>query len=255
MGLFDFIADIWDGVKTVVGVGAELVGTVFGSETVTNWGKKLQGEIVEKVSEEKSYDKREANVFTTDRLNETLVAFSEGYLQQAVSIERQCIQIVEAYYDRLIELAEKSAEKTKNTANLRTLKAGKSKISKSITGQIRKPLSKRMSLDDAECLRILKLDSGNAKKVAMTDFTAKVMREALNNLSQKVRSSFNEQTEDVMDYFNTIMEEQEKAARDAKMQLDSIRENFESERSDKEKSCVMPIYLTDLTKCVTNILK
>lgn len=252
MGL---LGSIWKGFKTVAGVGAEFVGNLVGSETVSNWGKKLQGEIVKKVSEEKSYDKRQANVATTDRLNEMLLSFSEGYLQQATSIEKASIRIVEAYYDRLIEVAEEPGEKTNNTANLRALKAGKSKISKSITGKIRAALSKRMSLDDSECLRILKLDSGNAKKIAMTHFTEKVMKEALNTISSEVRSSLMEQTEDIMDYFNTIMEEQEKNVRDAKMQLDNIRENFESERSDKENSCVMPLYLTDLTECVTNILK
>lgn len=97
-----------------------------------------------------------------------------------------------------------------SVANLKTLKHGKSRISKTITGGIKDPLAKRMSLDDSECLSILKMDSGTDKKQAMTNFTKKVIKEALNNLSKNVRAALTDQTEDIQDYLSGISEEQEK---------------------------------------------
>lgn len=256
MGLF---GDLWDGlkkgVKKVAGLGVEFFGNLTGFEKIAKFGRELQGEVSEKVAAEKSYDKREANINTTERLNEILLSFSEGYLQQAVLIEKQCIRMVEGYYDSLIKTIEDSSKDGENAANLRALKSGRSRIAKDITGEIKKPLSKRMSLDDSECLRILKMEAGSKKKQAMTNFTGKVMREALENLSRQVSISLTDQTEMVEEYFTNIVDEYEKNVRDTKSQLDNMIRNIESEQNDMEMHCVTPLYLTELSERVTDILK
>lgn len=238
-----------------IGLGVEIVGDILGSDTISNVGRSIQEAFAERVASEKSYDKREANIYTTDRLNEILVSFSEGYLQQATTIERNCIRLVEDYYDKLIEIIENAPNNVHNAANLRALKSGKGRISKTITGGIIEPLSKRMSLDDSECLRILKMDSGIEKKQAMTAFTKKVINESLNNLSKTVRISLNEQSEDIEDYLSGISEEQEKAMQALKEHFDKMVKDNELEQSDKEKNCVQPLFLIDATHCVSEILE
>lgn len=233
----------------------ENVGDLVGSEKISDFGRNIQDACAERVAEEKSYDKKEANIYTTDRLNEILVSFSEGYFQQATAIEKNCIRLVEDYYDKLIEIIENAPSSTHNAANLRALKSGKGRISKTINGGIKDPLSKRMSLDDSECLSILKMDSGGEKKQAMTRFTQKVIKEALNNLSQNVRTALNEQSEDIQDYLGGISEEQEKAMQALKAHFDKMVRDNELEQSDKEKNCVMPLFLIDAAECVSEVLK
>ncbi|MFC4803576.1 hypothetical protein [Filifactor villosus] len=148
-----------------IGKCIETVGDVFGSETISRFGQNIQSACTEKVSSEKSYNKKEANIYTTNRLNEILVSFSEGYFEAATFIEKRCVKLVEDYYDSLINMIENAPEGSRSTANLKALKNGKSKISKTIVGGIKDPLAKRMSLDDSECLKILKLDSGIEKKM------------------------------------------------------------------------------------------
>lgn len=247
MGLFRAIG-------RAVGRGVEKVGDFLGSEKISNAGRSIQEACAERVSSEKSYDKREANIYTTDRLNEILVSFSEGYFQQATAIEKNCIRLVEEYYDRLIDIIENVPSSAHSAANIRALKAGKGRIAKTITGGIKDPLAKRMSLDDSECLGILKMDSGEEKKKAMTNFTKKVIQEALNNLSKNVRIALTEQSEDIQDYLNGISEEQEKAMRALKEHLDKMVKDNELEQSDKEKNCVIPLYLIDASECVADIL-
>lgn len=250
-----FIGSICRSIGRAVGRGVEKVGDFFGSETLSNVGRSIQDACAERVAGERSYDKKEANIYTTDRLNEILVSFTEGYLQQATAIENNCIRLVEDYYDKLIDVIESAPSSAQNAANLRALKSGKSRISKTINGGIREPLSKRMSLDDSECLSILKMDSGNAKKQAMTRFTRKVIKEALNNLSQSVRAALNEQSEDIQDYLGGISEEQERAMQALKEHFDKMVRDNELEQSDKEKNCVMPLFLIDTTECVSELLK
>ncbi|MDD3140568.1 MAG: hypothetical protein PHX08_16585 [Lachnospiraceae bacterium] len=242
-------------IGSAIGRTVEKVGDFFGNERISNAGRKIQDACAEKISSEKSYDKREANIYTTDRLNEILVSFSEGYFQQATSIENSCIRIVEEYYDKLIAIIENAPGVTYNKANLKALKNGKKRIGKNIVGGIKDPLAKRMSIDDSECLAILRMDSGSEKKQAMTKFTQKVIREALNNLSKNVRETLNDQTDDIRDYLNNISEEQEKEMRTLKEHFGKLIRDNELEQSEKEKICVLPLLTLESSERVCEILK
>lgn len=108
-----------------IGRVVETVGDVIGSTTISDLGWKIQDACAEKVASEKSYDKKEANIYTTDRLNEILVSFSEGYLQNATFYEKECIRLVEEYYDKLIGIIENAPGGAYSAANLKALKNGK----------------------------------------------------------------------------------------------------------------------------------
>ena len=233
----------------------EKIGDAIGSYNLSSFGMSLKEACTDQVASEKSYDKSVANIYTTERLNEILVSFSEGYSQQATMIEKECCRLVEQYYDELICLIENTHGYAKNEVSLKALKAGKGRISKTIMGAIKEPLSKRMSLDDSECLNILKMDSGVEKKGAMTRFTQKVIKEALNNLSKTVIASLNDQSDDIGEYLNEILEEQEKAIQALKIQYDKMVDNSELEQSDKEKNCVLPLVILDDIDCVNGILQ
>lgn len=250
-----FLGRIARGAGRLVGRGVEKIGDFFGSEKISNAGRKLQEVCAEKVASERSYDKTTANIYTTDRLNEILVAFSEGYYQQAMSIEKQSIKLIEDYYDNLIGIIECTSDDSHSSADIRILKSSKGRVANKITGAISNPLSKRMSLDDSECLKILKMDSGAAKKNAMTKFSKKIISEALDNLAKNVRVTLNEQTSDIQEYLNGISENQEKTMKALKEQFDKMVANNELEQKDKEKNCVLPLYIIDATDCVSQVLK
>lgn len=247
MGLFGWAV-------SKIGRGIEKVGDFFGSEKISRFGRKVQDLCAEEIADEESYDVREANIYTTERLNEILVSFSEGYFQQATRIEKDCIDLVEKYFDELIGVIENAPSGFQNAANLGALKMSKKRIAKTITGGIKDPLAKRMSLDDSECLEILKMDSGEEKKKAMTDFTKKVIKEALHNLSENVHIALHDQSEDIKAYFSDIFEEQEKAMQLVKEQLDKMAKDGEVEQSDKERNCVIPLYVINASKYVSDIL-
>ena len=248
MGLFKLFG-------RAIGKGIEFVGDALGIEPIRDFGRELQDICAEKVASEKSYDKKEANIYTTDRLNDILVAFSEGYCQEATRIEKDCIRLVQEYYDEMIGLIENTSGGDYNRANLKMLKNSRKRISQTIKGGIKEPLAKRMSLDDSECLRILKLDSGENKKREMTKFSKKVIKEALISLADKVKQTLSEQTEDIQEYLSGISEEQEKAMQALKEQFDKMVEHNELEQSDKEMNCVMPLYIVDVTECIFDMIK
>lgn len=248
MGL---IGSFLRGVGRAIGKGVEFVGDLTGIDGLSRAGRSIQEFCAERVAEEKSYDKNEDSIHMTDRLNEILVAFSDGYYRDADRIEKNCIKLLEKYYDELINIIEDGSHQAFNTANLKALKAGKKRIPKMVMGSIKNPLAKRMSLDDSECLSILKMDSGAEKKRAMTRFTNKVINEALSNLSQNVKAVLNEQCDDIQEYLTDVLEEQEKSILTQKELYEKMSKDDELEQSEKEKNCVIPLFLIKVSDHVS----
>lgn len=232
----------------------ERTGDILNSDTLRNVGWKIQDACAEKVGQEKSYEKENANINSTERINEILVSFSEGYFKQATRIENNCIQIVEEFYDELLQLLQNSPDLSGNRANMNILIRGKQKIRTTIEGGIKEPLAKRMSLDDSECLRILKMEQGIEKTQVMSDFSHKVIDEALGNLSKKVRVSINEQLEDVENYLKDIAEEQEKAFSSLKEHFQKMSNNDIQEIGAKEGLCVKPLLTIDTVDIIKKVI-
>lgn len=251
MGLF---GSIGRAIGRAVGRGVEKVGDFFGSEKISSAGRKIQDACAEKVAEERSYDKETSEINTTDRLNDILVSFSEGYFQHATSLENSCIRIVENYYDQIIQLLESTVITQATSVNIKSLKKNKERIKKDIAGSIKDPLAKRMSLDDRECLSILKMDAGDEKRKAMSAFTQKVIKEALDNLANNVRDTLDENVEDVSEWLNGISEEQETKLSRAKEYFDSLCEKDLQETSEKEKSCIKPLLVLEAVDIVLEII-
>lgn len=252
MGLF---GSICRGIGRAIGGGIAKVGEVLGSTTIRRFGENIQDACAEKIGSEQSYDKKVSNINSTERLNDILVEFSEGYLQQATAIENSCIHIVEGFFDSIIDMLESVPELSDNRAELNALKKEKTKIRKTISGTVKNPLSRRMSLDDAECLRILKMDRGSEKTRAMSAFSGKVIDEALDNLARTVTENLQDQLSDVQEYLDGISEEQEKQYAMLKEKLKKLSESGETETFEREQHCVEPLLILDAAETVRGILK
>lgn len=237
-----------------VGRGIEKVGKFVGSERIAQKGRDIQYACALKMAEECSYEKETANIYSTDRLNEILVSFSEGYYQQATAIENASIESVEGYYTNIIELLEQASDKNKMQANLKRLKKAKSKIASNIKGAIKNPLAKKMSLDDPQCLQILKMDAGEEKRKAMTKFSQKIINDALNNLSKQVRHTLDEQMEWIEDYLTNMSEEQEKEFSALKRQFDKMLQENHMEKYNQEQICIKPLIVLNVVEKIGEIL-
>ena len=214
------------------------IGIALDFDPLIDLGINIQNACIEKVASSGSYDQTSSSAASVDAMNETLVSFSKKYMQEAEKTENQCIKIVESCYDDLIKKMDTEPDFTYNNANLRILKREREKVGNSISGSVKEPLARRMSLDDAECLEILKMDAGKEKGEAMSAFITKVIREALNNLARKVSISMKEQYDLLEDYFKSIIDERERNVRNLKEQFDKMCMNYNSEAEVKESGLV-----------------
>lgn len=251
MGFFSFIGGL-------VGRAVEAVGDKIGD--LTGWygigdaGRAIQDACSESISSESSYDSSTASVSTAERLSEVLADFSEKQLNHSEELEKRCIKIVEEYCDALIQFLEESSNIVKDASGLRRIRNSRTRIKKTISGGIKEPLAKRMSLDDAECLEILKMDAGNAKKNKMEKFCSKVIQEALSNLSSKVREALDDQTEGVETYFMDYAEAKEREVENIRKQYDAMLQEGTLEEENIEKGCLNPLLTRKAAELIEGIL-
>ena len=110
------------------------------------------------------------------------------------------------------------------------------------------------SLDDSECLKILKQESGKEKKEKMRKFSKKIINEALDNLGLKVREAIREQTEEIESFFRNNIELQEKETVTAKYQYDEMLRESVLKEADIEKISIRSHIILKATELLEDML-
>jgi hypothetical protein len=102
------------------------------------------------------------------------------------TIENQSLEKNNEYFNYLIKEVKKINETTDANINIQRVEKYQRDIESKIKGNLRNYLSKRVSLDDKECLKILKMEAGKNKEKRMNQFGKKVIQEALEKLSNEI---------------------------------------------------------------------
>lgn len=210
--------------------------------------------ITGETSSESSYVMEESDVITTERLNNILKGFSEEYMKNAVTIEEACIEAVQKYYEHLMPIIEQSESVGYSKASINRLKKNQSNMCVMIGNSIRQPLSKRLSLDDAECLEILKMEAGRKKKNEMRTFTKKVIGEATNNLADTVREVLDMQLNDLGEGLWEVAEKREVEFSNLKEAFDRFAASNSEKMEDREVDCVLPMFILSVTDEVLQLI-
>ncbi|MCI6733158.1 MAG: hypothetical protein MR487_12725 [Lachnospiraceae bacterium] len=90
-----FFGSLFRAVGRGLGKVVEKAGDVINSDTLRSVGWDLQDRCAKDISNEKSYDKNTANIYSTERLNEILTSFSTGIYRHADSL---ILRSMRSYY-------------------------------------------------------------------------------------------------------------------------------------------------------------
>ena len=159
---------------------------------------KPAGELSGKTGNEESYDPETARLEETRRINAVLVEFSKSVEKKADDIERNsfmiCREGIDEFLDEIDKINKKSYSGKSLSLNLKTMKRKLGVIESSVYGSVKNRISKKVSLDDSQCLEILKMEPGNEKENKMNEFSRKIFVEALFELSNNVKNAIDEQS-------------------------------------------------------------
>lgn len=128
-----------------------------------------------------------------ERIIQIFSDFKEQVHSRAIEIERAVEGEVSYYVEELQDiLIENSEQVTKYGINTRRIERQIEKISARTKGIIDNEISKKVSLDNAECKDIVKMIPGEKKEKAMAEFLERTVNTALGTCCTELHSNLNE---------------------------------------------------------------
>lgn len=208
MGLFGFVGGCFKSVGRAIGRGIEKVGEVIGSQTLQNIGQGIQlacEDVSRDTGKTDRYDKERARLEETKRINMILTEFSLNLENKADEIEKIAIEESKVYFEQLIK--ELNNSKSDTGINVSRIERTMSRVEREIKGNLKTYISKRVSIDDSECLEILKLEAGYKKENEMKKFSEKILQQGLNNLVKDIKDVIKEQNDIVTEVIEERLED------------------------------------------------
>lgn len=230
MGIWGSIKSGFKSVGRAIGRGIEKVGEWTGSDTLKDIGQGMQSaceDVSKNTGETDSYDKERARVEETKRINMILTEFSLKLENRADEIEKIVINESKIYFEQLISELNKS--KSDTGINVSRIERTMARVEREIKGNLKAYISKRISIDDSECLEILKLEAGYKKENKMKKFSEKILQQGLNNLVKDIKEVIKEQNDIVTEVIEERLE-------DIKSNLDRKIKDFNLLEASKLKT-------------------
>ena len=156
-----------------------------------------------------SYDKS-AELEATVKVQNALTQFREDTRSRSEKLENEIIKESRETLDDFLNDVKKYNNikygGSRLNVNIGQIERENRKTEDKIHGFIVKRVAKRISLDDNECLEILKLDAGKEKEKRLDEFYKKVLKEAIKDLEEILRDAMEKQTDIVEDHISSRIE-------------------------------------------------
>lgn len=182
-----FWGSLWNGVKSVA---KKVWNTLTGSSEHT----------AREVGDSDRYDRELATARETARINEALSDFKNSAGEQAVTLEDRLSDTCEEVFEDLMDHVEKLNDKDfcGSTLNIptRKIRSDNRRILRGIRGSLKKEIMPKVSIDNSNCLEILKMDKGENKRKKMLDFINQILITSIN----KLKRDLNHDVKDGIEY-------------------------------------------------------
>ncbi len=196
--------------KGVVKVGKKII------EGIVNIGKTAwnvitgDDKIQEELSNKKGFNPEKSEANDIAELNKLLNEYKANISAAANDLERE--MIVE-YADQLEEIMSVFEECNKDLKVIRSenIRRRFKRMNNGLKGTFEEYISKRISLDDPEFVKILKLPAGELKNQRLQEIKQKVFIEAGNEIVRRIKNTVEEFTDTVEDAFNEHLERAEQS--------------------------------------------
>ncbi|MDD3140569.1 MAG: hypothetical protein PHX08_16590 [Lachnospiraceae bacterium] len=133
-----------------------------------------------------------------DRITQIFSDFKDQVHTKALDVENAVGEEVNFYVEELHDILQENSNKVdKYGIRIKRIERQIDKISSKVKGTIDNQISKKVSLDNAECKEIVKMIPGSKKEQAMNSFLNESVKNALELCCGEIRSSLEEIYEDV----------------------------------------------------------
>lgn len=214
--------------------------------------KTLVG-IFKKPAEEAGKTDQTDSLENIERITQIFANFKEQVHAKSVEIEKAVESEVGYYAEELHEILDENEEKV-NKYGIRTKRIERQidKISSRVKGTIDNELSKKVSLDNAECKEIVRMIPGTKKESAMSDFFSKSVKEALDMCCTELHLALDEIYDDVESEVVGAVDSIQKQTEQLQSSFSAVDEaNYEE---TAKKQMIDAYYLIDVCDLVIELL-
>ena len=228
-------------VRTALRSFGGVVGIALADQIDSFIGKPAK-ELGRKTGEEEAYNPETARLEETRRINAALVEFSKNIEKKADDIERKsfliCREGIDEFLEEISRINEKSYSGKSLSLNIKAIKRKLGVIESSVYGSVKNKLSRKVSLDDSQCLKILKMEPGNTKENRMNEFAREIFSDALVELGDNVREAIREQSITVCEQIENRISNVEETTYEISRKVTKFRELKQNDeyKLDLEKS-------------------
>lgn len=188
-----------------------------------------------------------------DRITQIFSDFKDQVHTKALDVENAVGGEVNFYVEELHDILQENSNKVdKYGIRIKRIERQIDKISSKVKGTIDNQISKKVSLDNAECKEIVKMIPGSKKEQAMNSFLNESIKNALEVCCGEIRSSLEEIYEDVETEVVGAVESIQKQNELFKESFNSIdKDNYEE---TAKRQITDAYYLVDACNLIEQIL-
>ncbi|MBR6622313.1 MAG: hypothetical protein IKK91_00200 [Ruminococcus sp.] len=186
-----------------------------------------------------SYDRDTSTLEETIKVQNALSEFKSDTQGRSAKLENDIVKESRESLDAFIaDLRKYNKIKYGNrrlNVNISNIERENRKTEDKIHGFIIKRVSKRISLDDSECIEILKMDAGKEKETALDNFYKKVLKEAISELSDELSSNIETQSDNICDKIQQRIDNIVDICEAKTVEFESISKVKESDEDNMEQ--------------------
>ncbi|HEX3044138.1 MAG TPA: hypothetical protein VHY08_05235 [Bacillota bacterium] len=222
----------WEGIKQGNGIINSVVDGYYSAKEyfheVTNDYKNEVNKYTETLKDEPAYNP--SSQVIVDRAAEQLSYFLYATENMADNMEKRCFEECRSYYMSVIEYFQDN----QTNIDLSLIKNYVEETKSQFKGFLKTYISKKISLDNWECVTILKLPPGLERNEQMTALQNKVLCEGLMELSTNINAMVQKQNTYIQSHFDGISQKIENKYQ--RMMEDCQKfESIENSNSDLKK--------------------
>lgn len=206
-------------------------------EIITGKDKKQ-----DELSEKKGFNPEKSEASEIAELNQLLQEYRGNIIVASSELEREMIAECAVQMQEIMDVFNSFNQQLKVTRS-ESIKKKFRRLNDELKGTFADYIGKRLSLDDVQCVKVLRLPAGNLKNQRLQELKQNVFAEATDAIIKKIQYSVEDFSETVEDAFCEYLEQAEIAVGEKSSALEKLSKTTEADTESAENILLKAHYI------------
>lgn len=207
----------------------------------------------DKIANKKGLNPEKSDANEIAELNQLLMTYRQNISAAANDMEREMIVECSMMLQEIMDVFEEQ-NKTLKLMRTETVKRQFNRACKDLKGTFAEYVNRRFSLDDAECVKILKLPAGDMKKQKLQEMKQDVFVQAGNEIIGSIRDTVDEFSDIVQDAFEEHLDRVEETIQNKTDAFEELSTGIDGDKQTLESVILKADYMISVCSYVNNLM-